>query len=64
MPVLVGRECALIDVRKGLGLGLYIVQQIVQAHGGRMEARSSETEGTVFVLELPRAAPPARLGAP
>ncbi len=39
---------------KGLGLGLYIVQQIVHAHGGRIEARSSEAEGTVFVVELPR----------
>jgi signal transduction histidine kinase len=42
-----------------LGLGLYVVQQIVHAHGGRIEARSSETEGTLFVVELPRTAPRA-----
>lgn len=39
---------------KGLGLGLYIVQQIVQAHDGRIEARSDERVGTVMSLELPR----------
>jgi PAS domain S-box-containing protein len=41
---------------KGLGLGLYIVQQIVHAHAGRIEARSSDVEGTVFIVELPRVA--------
>jgi signal transduction histidine kinase len=39
---------------KGLGLGLYVVERIVHAHGGRIEARSSEAEGTSFVIELPR----------
>lgn len=40
---------------EGLGLGLYIVQQIVQAHGGRVELRSVDGEPTVFTLTLPRA---------
>jgi len=39
---------------RGLGLGLYIVRQIVEAHGGRVEARSSEEGGTGFVVTLPR----------
>jgi sigma-B regulation protein RsbU (phosphoserine phosphatase) len=39
----------------GLGLGLFIVQQIVLAHGGHMEVRSG-TEGTVFTVALPRKA--------
>ena len=39
---------------QGLGLGLYIVQQIVQAHGGRIEAQSNESAGTVMSVELPR----------
>ena len=39
---------------QGLGLGLYIVQHIVAGHGGRVEARSSGTEGTTFAVTLPR----------
>src|SRR5205814_3983036 len=38
----------------GLGLGLYIVRQIVLAHGGDIAVRSSATEGTTFTLGLPR----------
>lgn len=38
----------------GLGLGLYIAQQIVQAHGGSLEARSDTAGGTVFRMRLPR----------
>ncbi|MGZ3460868.1 MAG: PAS domain-containing sensor histidine kinase, partial [Archangium sp.] len=41
----------------GLGLGLYIVQQITLAHGGTVEVRSTREEGTVFSVWLPRAAP-------
>jgi signal transduction histidine kinase len=37
----------------GLGLGLYIVREIVRAHGGEVELRSDETE-TVFSVRLPR----------
>jgi sigma-B regulation protein RsbU (phosphoserine phosphatase) len=33
---------------EGIGLGLFIVSQIVNAHGGRMEVHSSADEGTVF----------------
>ncbi len=43
--------------RGGLGLGLYIVAQIVQAHGGRVEVDSSVDQGTSFVLLLPRSVP-------
>jgi len=41
----------------GLGLGLYIVQQIATAHGGGVEVRSTHEEGTVFTVRLPRVAP-------
>ena len=39
---------------EGLGLGLYIVQQIVQAHGGDVQVRSSPADGTRFEVRLPR----------
>jgi signal transduction histidine kinase len=38
----------------GLGLGLYIVREIVRAHGGDIEAQSSLAEGTTFVSTWPR----------
>jgi two-component system sensor histidine kinase/response regulator len=38
----------------GLGLGLYIVKQFIEAHGGSVIAASTEEAGTVFELVLPR----------
>ena len=38
---------------QGLGLGLYIVREIVQAHGGRVRCSSREGAGSTFVVELP-----------
>ena len=40
---------------QGTGLGLYISQAIVEAHGGRIGVSSAEGEGTTFVVELPLA---------
>jgi len=42
------------DQSSGLGLGLYISRQIVLAHSGTIEVRSSEEEGTSFTIRLPR----------
>ena len=39
----------------GLGLGLYIVRVIVEAHGGTVRAESRLGEGAAFVVELPGA---------
>jgi len=41
------------DNPAGLGLGLFIVREIVQAHEGSIAATSS-AEGTVFTFRLPR----------
>jgi signal transduction histidine kinase len=49
--------------RAGLGLGLYIVAQIVRAHGGEVEVRSTQEEGTCFAVTLPRGTRPPQ-GAP
>ncbi len=40
--------------RDGLGLGLYIVHQIVRAHGGTIELSSSREAGTTFCVRLPK----------
>jgi PAS domain S-box-containing protein len=37
----------------GLGLGLYIVRQIVEAHGGRVHVEDSPGGGAAFVVDLP-----------
>ena len=39
---------------RGLGLGLYIVKQIVTAHGGTITVESSAALGTTFIVRLPR----------
>ena len=39
----------------GTGLGLYIVQEILAAHGGQVTVESVEGEGATFILTLPRA---------
>jgi signal transduction histidine kinase len=40
--------------RRHLGLGLYIVDKIVTAHGGSIAIDSSKQEGTTFTVRLPR----------
>jgi signal transduction histidine kinase len=39
----------------GLGLGLYITQQIVEGHDGQISAQSRRDEGTTITVDLPRA---------
>jgi PAS domain S-box-containing protein len=46
----------------GLGLGLYVVRQIVEAHGGAIPVESAPGAGAVFTVELP-VDPPAQAAA-
>jgi len=41
----------------GLGLGLYICQDIVTRHGGRIWAESTPGQGTTFFIDLPQYLP-------
>jgi signal transduction histidine kinase len=42
---------------QGLGLGLYIARQIVEAHGGTIQVESVVGAGARFTVELPREPP-------
>src|SRR5262245_2955846 len=46
-------ETGLVHDVKGAGLGLSLVDQIMRAHGGRIELRSALGEGSTFTLVLP-----------
>jgi signal transduction histidine kinase len=51
---------------RGVGLGLYIVKHIVEAHGGTIQASSTEEGHITFTVTLPRRAcrpPPVKAGA-
>jgi PAS domain S-box-containing protein len=60
LPRLFGRFERAVSTRHygGLGLGLFISREIVQAHGGRIEVRSQPGAGSTFVVDLPRGRPP------
>ncbi|WP_193349716.1 sensor histidine kinase [Corallococcus soli] len=43
----------------GLGLGLYRLHRIVEAHGGQVAVTSTQGQGATFSVHLPRSGPPA-----
>jgi signal transduction histidine kinase len=50
--------------RSGFGLGLLIVKQAVEAHGGGVRVVNSPPNGCCFVVELPRSQPDAGAAPP
>ena len=54
-PLVHGRSSD--QMSRGLGLGLFIVNEIVSAHRGTIAVTSSEEAGTIFSVRLPRHLP-------
>ena len=48
------RNVRKLDSDRSIGLGLFIVREIVNAHRGTVNVRSNANEGTMFQVELPR----------
>jgi signal transduction histidine kinase len=59
LPHIFGRFERAVSVSHygGLGLGLYIVRALVEAHGGRVTATSAPGEGAKFTVDLPLGSP-------
>jgi two-component system sensor histidine kinase BaeS len=55
-PFYRGRR-ATADQVPGSGLGLAVVRDVTEAHGGRVTVRSSTGDGTTFTLHLPASTP-------
>ena len=46
-------EGSLVHETKGSGLGLSLVQHIMEAHGGTVDVESTPGKGSTFTLALP-----------
>ena len=55
-------EASRSRVTGGLGLGLMLVRQIIEAHGGHIQAKNREGGGLAVSMWLPMAVPPIRVG--
>jgi signal transduction histidine kinase len=51
------------EAAPSVGLGLYVVRRIAEAHGGRVAVESATGRGTTFTVRLPRGRAP-RAGPP
>jgi signal transduction histidine kinase len=50
-----GRGRSAAALAEGTGMGLYVVKQIVEAHGGRIDVQSELGHGATFRVRLPLA---------
>ena len=48
------------DDGRGLGLGLFIVQKIIEAHDGTIDVETAPGQGATFTVALPRFSRPLR----
>ena len=44
---------AKINAQDGIGLGLLIVRQLMELHGGRVHMKSRDGGGAIVTLEIP-----------
>ncbi|MBX3264985.1 MAG: PAS domain S-box protein [Labilithrix sp.] len=51
-------ETSFDEAGRSVGLGLFIVKNLVEGHGGSIDVASSEGEGTRFTVRLPRSSVP------
>ena len=49
---------------QNMGLGLYVAERVVTAHGGTIAVQSSDVSGTEFVVSLPRSPRPSTAAMP
>lgn len=52
------------DFQSGVGLGLSIVKEIIQSHGGKISVQSKENVGTAFTFTLPVTPPRSKSNQP
>ena len=54
-PLQRGPDASQTNPDRSIGLGLFIVKYIVDAHGGRITVDSALERGTTFTVSLPQA---------
>jgi two-component system sensor histidine kinase ResE len=45
---------AVLNPKQGTGIGLFIAQEIIKAHGGKISVKSKIGRGSTFIVALPK----------